>query len=379
MARIIDRSINSEVTKKRGGLSGFCGFCSLIMILVLLFIGFVGFTQTQNYTQFATSKTKNTSPVEFEVKSGETVRDITKRLIDAGIIEEKNVLFVPTSEIFLQLQSVNSTNIQAGKHTIPPQTPLTEVYSFFQLKECDQVRVTFKEGLRIEEYAAKVELALNGKPEKKFSSSDFVNYAKNYDGDVDTNFTVPKNLEGYLFPDTYDFCVDVTAKQVVDRLVKTFDDKVYAEINLDLYSKELNLADIVTKASLVEREAFNNDERKVIAGIIENRLEQGMVLGIDASSQYSAGYSQKEGTWWPKGNDFLNQLQKDEPYNLRKRAGLPPTPISNPSLNSVKAVINPTDTDYFYYLHNDCGGIHYAKTLDQHNVNKNRYIGTGRC
>lgn len=382
MARVIDRSLKQQQKQsRRDGALNFCGFCSLIFTILIVITIVFGFVQFQNLSAYSSSKTLNDKPVQFEVKEGESLSQITSRMVEVGIIEDKYVFFIPTSSLYLQFNNVSTENIQAGIHEIPAHAPITEVYNYLQLKDCEQFKVTIKEGLRIEEFAEKIDSALEGKSDKKFDSNEFITIAHNYKNinNIQLDFAPPSNLEGYLFPDTYNFCNDVTAQQAVDRLLKTFNDKVYAEIANDVSLKNLNLNDIIIKASLVEREAFNNDERKVIAGIIENRLENDISLGIDASSQYSAGYSATEQTWWPKDNDLVKQLNVEEPYNLRKNLGLPPTPIAAPSLNSVLAVVNPTNTDYFYYLHDDCGGIHYAKTLDQHNVNKSRYVGTGRC
>lgn len=382
MARVIDRSFNQQQKQtRRDGALNFCGFCSLIFVILIVVTVIFGYLQFQNLNAYSSSTTLNDQAVQFEVKEGESLSQITSRMIDAGIIQDKYVFFIPTSNLYLQFNNVSTSNIQSGIHEIPAHTPISEVYSYLQLKDCEQFTVTIKEGLRIEEFAEKIDASLSGKSGKKFDSAEFITISHNYKNvnNIQLDFAAPSNLEGYLFPDTYNFCNEVTSQQVIDRLLKTYNDKVYAEIANDVSLKNLNLNDIMIKASLVEREAFNNDERKVIAGVIENRLENDIPLGIDASSQYSAGYSQTEQTWWPKDNDLVKQLNVEEPYNLRKNLGLPPTPIASPSVNSVLAVVNPTNTDYFYYLHDDCGGIHYAKTLDQHNVNKNRYVGTGQC
>ncbi len=379
MARIIDRNLEPQSTGS--GIINSCGFCSFVFLIILIFGGILGYFQVQNYFTFASTTTRNEQTIEFEVKEGETAKNIVGRMIVAGIIEDKQVFFIPASELFFQINSINATQIQVGNHQIPPKTPILEVYNYFRLKECEQVRVTFKEGLRIEEFAETMDKVLVGKPDIKFNAAEFINIARNYKNtsNIKLSFESPTNLEGYLFPDTYNFCTTVTSQQVVDRLLKTFDDKVIPEIGSDLYTKELDLQTIIKKASLVEREAFNNEERKVIAGIIDNRLNIGEVLGIDASSQYSLGYVQSQNTWWAKDYALVQQLQKDEPYNTRKRAGLPPTPIASPSLNSIKSVLNPTKSNYLFYLHNDCGGIHYGRNLSEHNSNVANYIGTGRC
>ena len=119
-------------------------------------------------------------------------------------------------------------------------------------------------------------------------------------------------------------------------------------------------------ASIVEREERDPAERPTVAGILWNRYDANIGLGADATVLYGLGRT--------KGGLSYEDLQSDSPYNTRKYAGLPPTPISNPNISSIRAALYPEDTDYWYYLHDSDGGIHYAKTLDEHNVNKARYI-----
>ncbi len=147
----------------------------------------------------------------------------------------------------------------------------------------------------------------------------------------------------------------------------------------DLIRTNQTLNEVIIKASIVEREAYNNDERKTIAGIIDTRLKIDKALGIDATSQYGYGYSTSQKTWWVTGDELLQALEQDNPYNTRKNLGLPPTPISNPGLDSIIAVLNPTQTEYLYYLHDSCGQIHYSRTLNEHNIKVEKYIIRGQC
>ncbi|GIW57115.1 MAG: hypothetical protein KatS3mg083_060 [Candidatus Dojkabacteria bacterium] len=249
---------------------------------------------------------------------------------------------------------------------------------------CKQVSIRIKEGLRIEEIAYAIEEQLKQIPDRKeinYKSDEFINLARNFQINEKLNFdfTLPTNLEGYLFPDTYFFCVDVSASQIIERLLKNFEQKVYKQILPDLIRTNQTLNEVIIKASIVEREAYNNDERKTIAGIIDARLKIDKALGIDATSQYGYGYSTSQKTWWVTGDELLQALEQDNPYNTRKNLGLPPTPISNPGLDSIIAVLNPTQTEYLYYLHDSCGQIHYSRTLDEHNMKVEKHIIKGQC
>jgi len=183
-------------------------------------------------------------------------------------------------------------------------------------------------------------------------------------------------MEGFLFPDTYLFPREVRAGSVTSAMKNTFDKRV-SEIGGDK-SSELKLEDVVTLASIIERETKTDAERSVVAGIFLNRLEIGMGLQADAATQYAVAsercsVNSGQCNWWPILT--LADLQIDSPYNTYKYRGLPPAPIANPGLSSLKAAINPTETDYLYYLHDSDGKIHYAITLDEHNANVRRYLG----
>lgn len=355
---------------------GACFTCSLALLAVFVIAIIFSLFQFNNYNDFANSKTLNNQTVEFEVQQGESLSSIMKRMVKDGILEDRSVFFLPASDLYLQFAKLSSPNVQSGIHEIPANVPVSEVFSYLVPKACDQITITFNEGTRVEEFGQKIEKSLAGKSDVKFKYDEFVSSARDYkpSDNMDLSFDAPKNLEGYLFPDTYNFCVNSSSKAFLDKLLITFDQKVYQVIKSDLKSKNKSLDEVINLASMVERESFNSDERKVVAGIFYNRLQNDIPLGVDATSQYSRGFSTSENTWWPQKTDLELQLLKDEPYNTRKRLGLPPTPIASPGLDSIKAVLDPTDSDYFYYLHDDDGVIHYAKTLNEHNINTCKYI-----
>jgi len=140
-----------------------------------------------------------------------------------------------------------------------------------------------------------------------------------------------------------------------------------------------SLAEIVTLASIIERETKTDSERPVVAGILFNRLDIGMGLQVDASLQYAVANAKckmlnaKCENWWP----ILSKedLRIESPYNTYKYRGLPPAAIANPGLSSLKAVVFPQETNYLYYLHDADGVIHFAATLDEHNENVRKYLG----
>lgn len=171
--------------------------------------------------------------------------------------------------------------------------------------------------------------------------------------------------EGYLFPDTYNFLPNANEDMVIDALRQNFDQKV-ASINPPVASSTHSLSDIIIMASILEREAYNTTDRRLISGVLWNRLARGMPLQVDAVFSYTLG----KGTF----QLTMNDLTSDSPYNTYKRKGLPPTPIGSPSLDSIEAALNPTKSDYLYFLADRHGVTHYCKTYSCQQANKAKYF-----
>lgn len=173
--------------------------------------------------------------------------------------------------------------------------------------------------------------------------------------------------EGMYFPDTYLIPSDQTPAQVAARFRGRFED-AFAAFAVEATEKERSWTDIVILASLVEREAAKND-KALVAGILWNRINRGMLLQVDASLQYIRG---APGNWWPVPRSEDKYLES--PFNTYQQAGLPPQPIANPSLESLEAVLRPDITKCLYYLHDARGRIHCATTYRGHVDNVNRYL-----
>lgn len=210
--------------------------------------------------------------------------------------------------------------------------------------------VVLRPGLRIEEQAEALA--------RVFHWSD--NQVKEY---------LDNAREGYMFPDTYLLNVDYTPTDIANRLISNFNEKFDAQLQNDLLAQDVRNDTAIKIASLIEREAGGESDKPLIAGIIWNRLEEGMRLQIDATTQYILG---KPGNWWPK---VTPQDHKTEsPFNTYLNKGLPPAPIANPSLSSIEAAIYPMETDCFYYIHDKNKQIHCSKTYEEHLENVERYL-----
>ena len=171
--------------------------------------------------------------------------------------------------------------------------------------------------------------------------------------------------EGYLFPDTYYFLPNATESVVLQAMRQNFDTHVVS-IEPKIASSTHSLHDIVIMASIVEREASNSADRHVIAGVLWNRIAKGMPLQVDSPFWYSLG----KGTF----DLTVQDLKNDSPYNTYVNKGLPPTAISNPSLDSLDAAADPTPNDYLYFLADRSGVTHFCKTYSCQLANKAKYF-----
>ncbi len=171
--------------------------------------------------------------------------------------------------------------------------------------------------------------------------------------------------EGYLFPDTYFFLPNATEATVYEAMRQNFDARV-EPIRSQIASSTHSLDEIVTMASILEREAFNTYDRRMIAGVLYNRLARGMALQVDATFVYTLG----KGTF----QLTMADLKSDSPYNTYVRKGLPPTPIGSPSMDSILAALNPTKNEYLFFLADHGGVTHYCKTYSCQLANKAKYF-----
>lgn len=242
--------------------------------------------------------------------------------------------------------------IQAGDFRLSPSMTPPEIAEALTHGVADRWLTLF-EGWRREEMAAELTDKLSG-PEANFDREEFLR--------------LTENLEGRLFPDTYLIPRDASASAVVKILTDNFEKKVG-----QVSAEELILA------SIVEREAKEDEDRPIVTGIMAKRLRSDWPLQADATVQYAIGnqtcqlrpFSCQD--WWPQSLT-RQDLEIDSAYNSYLYRGLPPTPIANPGLASIKAAQNPRETEYWFYLSDREGRMHYAKTAEEHNKNISKYL-----
>ena len=331
----------------------------LILLIVLPPLSFA-------YYRFSINRPSQTSDeITFEIENGQSISETASLLYSEGAINSE---FLFTLYVFFNNYD---KNIQAGTYRIPAGTSIVDLVEMFQ-HGVNDVSITFLEGWRIEEIAREASRKLS-----KIDYTDFV--------------TKAKNLEGYLFPDTYLVNKDITEEQLIKLLNDTFYSKTEDLLSEGrIKSTGLTRDEIVKFASIVEREVFKPEDRRVVAGILIKRYREGMKIDADATTQYiAAAYDvcgnipspeciptvedYYELNWWPK-QLTQEDLDIDSPYNTRKIVGLPPTPISNPGLDAITSVLEYEDTAYYYYLNDTFGNTYFAQTLEEHNANISRYL-----
>lgn len=279
---------------------------------------------------------------QVEVVQGDTLSSVADKLEEEGIIG---------SSFFFTLQarmSGDSAEIKPGQYSFEDGDGNDEIMA--KLTEGEAIptfALTIPEGLTLEETAEAV--AENSDiPAARFEeAANRTDYGYAFLEDE-----AIKNTEGFLFPKSYEFEEGTTADQIVNRLLEQY---LLETENVDFAgaSEELNLTEyeLLTVASLIEREAANEAEKPIIASVIYNRIRAGMPLQIDATIQYARGEQKK--------NLSLRDLKIDSPYNTYQNRGLPPGPIASPSLSSIEAAVNPEETNYVYYVITPNGKEHF--------------------
>ncbi|MBM4401961.1 MAG: endolytic transglycosylase MltG, partial [Candidatus Cloacimonetes bacterium] len=217
------------------------------------------------------------------------------------------------------------------------------------------------------------------------SPEDFLNETKVKNFSYEFLKDAPNNasLEGFLFPDTYFVPKDITAHDLIDLMLTNFDKKFDGQLREDLQKQNLNIFEAIVFASIVEREAKKEEDRPLVGGILVKRQKNGWPLEADATVQYAVTGqlvttnhqppTANQLDWWPQ-ELTKEDLQIDSPYNTRKFTGLPPGPIANPGLASIKAVVYPKESEYWYYVSDEAGNIYYSQTFEEHQAKIAKYV-----
>lgn len=305
-------------------------------------------------------------PVEIEIERGASTNQIATRLRAAGLIRQP-ILFIS----LVRLKGMEN-ELEAGRYVLAPTMTMSQIIGALQNSRVDEVQVTIPEGLRLEEVAAR--FAATGIVDEE----EFIRTARDGAAFRDRYFllnSLPQgaSLEGYLFPDTYRIAATASVTEVIDLMLNRFVEQ-YGRIERNVRVPGASVHEIVTMASIVQREAALVDEMPRIAAVFWNRLKPenaaetgGGRLQADPTVQYALGYSQEEQTWWRK-DLTLADLQVDSDYNTRTRTGMPPGPISNPGFDALVAAAQPDESANYLYFVADCaldGSHNFAVTFEE--------------
>lgn len=302
----------------------------LISLIVLLFGGILVFAPP------------NTFPEDAVV----TIEPGTSGIEVAHQLKQERV--ISSSVVFMVVMRARGKTVYAGTYSIPEPRSLWGVTSILSQRPPapSEVTVTIPEGFASYQIAARLAEALPG-----FDAEAFYQDAK--------------LREGYLFPETYRLYESATPEEVLALLEEQFDERI-TPLREAIDASPYTLHEVLTLASILEKEARQYETMRMVMGVLQNRLTVGMPLQVDAVF----GYMFETDTFHPSPEDLL----VDSPYNTYRYAGLPPGPINNPGIDAIRAVLNPIENPYFYYLTGNDGGMHYAETYPEHLINRRRYL-----
>lgn len=290
----------------------------------------------------------NRAPGDFPVNEPVVVpRGLSASAI-ADLMDERGVV---RSNLILYLNLLwrhDPNNIQAGTYIFGERLTTAEVARRLATAGAadNLVILTLPEGYTAKEFALLAKAAM-----PSFDEIAFIE--------------LTKGKEGYLFPDTYYIPEDYSPLELATLLQETYEEKLADRLGL-MAAHPLGIDGAITLASLIEREANSLESMKLVSGILQKRLEEGMRLQVDASMEYVLDK--------PLHSLTAEDLEMDSPYNTYLNDGLPPTPIGNPGLQAIDAVLEPTESSYYYYLTDSEGNFYYARTFDEHKANIAKYL-----
>ena len=302
----------------------------------------------------------------YNVAKGEGAASIAEGLKDAGLI--RSAAFFK----FTAWSRGTRGDFKAGSFELSPSMSTREIERALTTQEPaqDEIQVTILEGWTLNDIAAHLEAEGIASKKDFFAevghSAEFVSPGELPAWSDTYAFLDDKparnSLEGYLFPDTYRIFAESGAKSLVRRMLSNFDAKLTPDLRAEIEAADRSIFDIVTMASIIEREVRTDEDMAVVSGIFRKRVELGMGLQADSTVNYITGGS--------KPSVSFEETDIDHPWNTYKYRGLPAGPIGNPGLRAILAAIRPAETDYLYFLTNPEGTVFYGRTLEEHNANR---------
>lgn len=282
------------------------------------------------------------------VKPGTTASEISDRLMQLGVINSRLRFWW-----LMKLQG-DASKFKTGTYAFTPHMDEQAVLDKLVAGDTTVVKFTIPEGFGIKEIAKRLaDEGLVDEQEFLAEAKDFAPY--DY---MKKRPNVRYAAEGYLFPDTYVIHSDVSSEGIMKMMAEDFDTRLTPALRQQAAAKGLSIHDLITLASLVEKEARYDEDRPIIAQVFFKRLQMGMPLQSDTTLQYLMT--------GPKEDVSIADTKIDSPYNTYQHEGLPPGPIASPGMKSILAVLNPANTDYLYFVADRQGHNHYSQTYDEH-------------
>lgn len=301
-------------------------------------------------------KSGSAENIEFWAQKGQGDEEIAIRLEEQGII--KNNYFFRLYTII----SGNDSKLQAGKYSLSPAMTISEIVRKFISGDVIKQKITIFEGWNIkdiEKYFV---------DEKISSAPDFEDALnKDYSNEFDFLIEKPKDvsIEGYLFPDTYNISLEEKAEDIIMLMLSNFNKKLNAGLREQIISQNKTVFEVITMASIIEKEVRTMDDKKIVSGIFWKRIDAGMALQSCATVNYITDKNDP--------GVSIKDTQIDSPYNTYKYKGLPKGPISSPGMDSILAAIYPKESKYWYYLSATNGKTIFSKTFAEHRAAQSKY------
>lgn len=334
-------------------------FCLVLFCLVLAIFFAYFFIQRQIRMPYnAQNAEKN-----FIINEGESSKIIAKRL------EKENFIGDDFYFLFYLWQKKSFGSLQAGEYALNLNMAIPEITEIFtngRVKQ-DWVWVTIPEGFNLKKIDAR--LAENNLIKKGELINFNLSLTARDKGFIIFDFDMEvKNLEGFLFPDTYRFKRDASLDEIINKMLENFEQKIDLSVREKIKGQNRNIYDVLIMASILEKEVKSDEDRKIVAGIFWDRIKRGQPLESCATIAYILGID--------KWRYSYEDTRVQSPYNTYLNKGLPPTPINNPGLSTISAAIYPVDTDYNYFLTDpETENTIFSKTFEEHNKNKRKYLG----
>ena len=306
------------------------------------------------YNRVYNSQSNNLNKVMFEVEKGEGLLSVAERLDEKELVSGK---------IFFYYYMKNNgllNKILPGIYEIGSQLTIPEIAVILTKEIKTSVKITFPEGWNIKQMAERL-------TKNDLDGAEFLKLANNpKEFQAEFPFLEDekiKSLEGFLFPDTYLFKENIEAKDIIVKLLRNFENKLTDELVQSIESQDRSLFEIITMASLIEKEVVNAEDREIVSGIFWGRIKIGQALQSCATLAYILGVNKKQYTY--------ADTEIVSPYNTYQSRGLPPGPIANPGIAAIFASVNPKYTTYNYFLSDiNTGETVFSEALDEHNMNK---------